>query len=389
MQSCDTWKGSLRLALIPFVVSRILILSVAFVVHCAGLSVSGADRDWVLRHPLLAPSQSCALSTLKDFLSHGDAAWFRSIAEKGYAAEPFSNTEQKNWAFFPVQPLLLRVLGTFGIDPNIAGIVTSHVLFFAALFLLAELGRTRGMNESARTRALWFLSLFPFSYFLSGSMSEAPFLALSLGTFLALERGAFGYAMIAYSLLVLTRFTGILLLPAIALEAVMNRGALTSRRNPFLLALAGSLPLICFGWFCFHLYQLTGEPFAFYKIQAAWRNGATFSELLHELEAVLLDWNFVTLNALCALLSLGAALVLARSRRYADALICLIPIAAGLSSGTVLSLGRFTAIQFPIFLLLAHKTAHPQVERGLLATSALLLGVLTAGAALHITACLT
>jgi len=387
----DFFRRNIRFVLAPFLVSRALVLAAAIFAHCTAVQPSGEEAGRILRHPLFEASFSCAKEGMRTFLSRGDAGWYASIAESGYTQERFSASAQKNWAFFPLHPISLSFFRFLGFDSNAAGIISSHLWFFGGLLCLAELARRRGWDDSSISRTAWYLCLFPFSHFLSGSMTEAPFFALSAGGLLAFETGAFKRGAAVYALLCVTRLTGILLAPAFAIAAYQGwkRSSPASSKESLWRVLSLLLPVISFGSFALHLHGRTGDPLAFYNIQSTWRETRPLTNIFQELNAVVLDWNPVWLNFLAVLLAFSAGAILAKRRLWIDALICVIPVAASLSSGTLISIGRYTAVQFPIFLLLGAGLRRPEIERTVLAICALLLTIMSAGAALHITACLT
>jgi hypothetical protein len=68
-------------------------------------------------------------------------------------------------------------------------------------------------------RAAWFLLIFPTAYFLHIGYTEALFMALVLGSFLAARTERWWLAGILGGLAALTRINGLILIPALAAEA--------------------------------------------------------------------------------------------------------------------------------------------------------------------------
>jgi hypothetical protein len=116
----------------------------------------------------------------------GDSGWYHGIAELGYSYTP---GQQSTIAFFPVYPLLVRVLGEIlgGDFSTAAGLVTL-VCAAGAVMLFADWVRSRVPPRTAVV-AVAVLLFYPYSFFLYGSgYSDASFLLTALGSFALLER---------------------------------------------------------------------------------------------------------------------------------------------------------------------------------------------------------
>jgi hypothetical protein len=137
-----------------------------------------------------------------------DSNWYVDIAQHGYRHESVEP------AFFPLYPLLMRGLGEVVGSVVVAGVAISLVAFFVALVLLHRLTELELGPEVAR-RAPLLLALFPTSLFFSAVYTEALFLALELGAFVAARRGRWALAGALGGLGAATRNTGWLLAPVL------------------------------------------------------------------------------------------------------------------------------------------------------------------------------
>jgi hypothetical protein len=140
-----------------------------------------------------------------------DADIYARIAREGY---------DRLWLtrFFPLLPALEHALAPLtGGNPAIAGLLVSNAACLVAFALLRVLVE-REMGLEASRRALLYLAVFPTSFFFAAAYAEAPFLALALGTFLALRRGHWPVAGVCAALATLARPVGILLAVPIAIE---------------------------------------------------------------------------------------------------------------------------------------------------------------------------
>jgi hypothetical protein len=91
----------------------------------------------------------------------------------------------------------------------------------ASLFVAPLLYRLVRLEEgpAVAMRAAWFLLIFPTAYFLHIGYSEAVFLTLALGSFLAARTGRWWLAGALGGLAALTRVNGLVLIPALVAEA--------------------------------------------------------------------------------------------------------------------------------------------------------------------------
>ena len=143
-----------------------------------------------------------------------DALWFLRIATDGYRLHDGSA------AFFPLYPLVIR-WGSFLLfgHPLAAAIVVSNAAFLGALVVLYFLTASE-LSEDAARKAVLYLAVFPTSFFFLAPYSESLFLLLSVTAFWGARRRKWPLAAAAGALAALTRNLGILLAPALAIEAV-------------------------------------------------------------------------------------------------------------------------------------------------------------------------
>ena len=200
-------------------------------------------------------------------LSQNDSGWYLGIASDGYERRPFEPTHQANWAFFPLTPILWRLLGANSHFP-FAAVLASNLLFGCGLYFLVLLMREYGFSYEVCERAVAAICFFPTSYFFSLPLSESLFFFLSVGAFLASVRRQWPLMAIATLGACVTRFAGIFLVIAIGLHMWERRHQLPLRAW---IALAASpLGLFAFMW---HLHDVCGNALAFIDIQQAWGRG--------------------------------------------------------------------------------------------------------------------
>jgi hypothetical protein len=157
-----------------------------------------------------------------------DAQWYLRIASQGYRDDDGSG------AFFPLYPLLTRVVGVLtGGHWLLAAYLVSNLAVLVALVLLFRLTALE-MSEAHARRVVVYACVFPTGFFLFAPYTESLFLALSVGCLYAARRRVWWLAAVLGVLAAATRSPGFLLAPALLVEAVLQR-----RDDPSLRRLAG------------------------------------------------------------------------------------------------------------------------------------------------------
>lgn len=142
--------------------------------------------------------------------SRWDTKWYVGIAEHGYH---WSLDGKPATAFFPLYPLLLRLASSL-LPTMAAGIVLSSLAFAGALFYLHGLMRLEWGREAA-DRSVWLLALFPTAFFTFAPYTEALFLLAAAGALYHLRRHEIVPAGLMIAVALLTRSTGVALIPAL------------------------------------------------------------------------------------------------------------------------------------------------------------------------------
>ena len=317
-------------------------------------------------------------------LARWDSGWYINLAEAGYGEPPTRVGQETNHAFFPLYPGLVRlIVRATAIETSLAGNLISAAALLAALLLFAEWTR-RHFGESRVVPAVLVLLLFPTSFFFAAVYTEALLLALSLAAVEAFERRRPVLGAIAGFFAGLTRISGLVLAPYLALVAHRTRRGAGGSRARALgdAALAAASPLAGFGFFCLYFWRRFSDPLLFLKAQHNW-SGQSKSIL----DGPSLIWQGVvedfqqgrifgdaharTLEGVYLLFFLVLAAVLLRQRRSAEALYVALTVAIVFTSGTFESAGRYVLPAFPAFAALAGLEKRRGLFMSLLALSAL------------------
>lgn len=324
-----------------------------------------------------------------------DGFHFAAIAQHGYV--PSWRT-----AFWPLFPLAMHLLGPiFGGDYGLAGMAIANAAFFAALVLLRGLGE-RELGAAAARRAIRYLALFPTAFYFFAPYSEALFLALSIGTFVALRQRRWWLAGVLAGAATLTRSAGVLLLLPFAVEFARALGVSyvagsvrLRRAQPGELAVArwwqGAWALLIPGavaLYSGYLYLRFGDALAYAHAQAYWGRslqwpwttfflgigGLGHTSSASGFGATHLLLNLAALLAFVALALLALRVLPLSYGLYALALVVYVSIFPARNPvAAVQGEGRLVLMLFPVFLALGHWGRRTRLHEALLLASPALL----------------
>jgi hypothetical protein len=260
---------ALRAAWTPFWKTRVAVALVAVLAALAlgpardGLAERNAAAfdDPSLTHPL-----GGAADDLVAPLARWDAVWYLRIADSGYGES------QARVAFFPVYPLLVRAVGELGGGSPGARLIAAYLIslaaFLGALVLLYRLASLE-LGRQLAGPAVLLLAVFPASLYFGAPYSESVFLLASVGAFYAARTGRWAWAGAAAGAAATTRSAGILLLVPLVILWWAQGGAPAARRRVRDLAWLALAPA-CLGAYALHLSFVQGDPLAFLDVQEAW-----------------------------------------------------------------------------------------------------------------------
>jgi hypothetical protein len=296
-----------------------------------------------------------------------DSEWYLGIARDGYAYKGVG--ELSNIVFFPVYPLLMRAVAyVFGGNVALAGWLISLACLAAGAVVLAHLVREFHPKLDADEVVLMLLA-FPTAIFFNAVYTEAFFFAVSVAAIYLARRRAWGWAAAFACVAALTRVTGVLLFLPLAIEAWLEWRE-TGRWRRAWLALA-AIPAAAASFFAYHWLRF-GDPLLFFKIEKTWGrsftlNGEHFLAFTGAAQANL------GLDVFFAVLALAAVVVIWRRVRPSYAVYALASLLLPIASGTLMSIGRYALVLFPIPMAFA--TLPPTARRAWLLLSAMLLGL--------------
>jgi hypothetical protein len=325
------------------------------------------------------PGFSVSDDPLANLPARYDAGWYAGIAIDGYSWD-HSFQRQRNIAFFPAYPMLMRPVGAvFGMDDRLVshdrrmlrglwgGVVISLAAFLWALWYLVRLGRDL-VGPEAAVSAAFLLGAYPFALFFSAPYTESLYLLSAVGAFYHFRRTEWIAASMWGLLLGLTRPNGCFASVPLAIVAWQQMGGVrvfaTPRRWQLMAVrlLVAAMPGIGMLLFTAYLYHLTGVWFAWARSHEAW--GRTYQGLAQfetafqwirddSLLTIISNVPYNSLNTIAVLFGLVLTYPVFRRLGAAWGVFVVINLVPPLFAGGVLSMGRLTATLFPLFLALA------------------------------------
>ena len=198
-----------------------------------------------------------------------DSFQYLGIAENGYAfAKPFDPHYYSNVGFFPLYPMLMRLVDLLTQNLPLAGIMLAIICLFVAAHYLYKLVLLHA-DEKTALRSILFLFVFPTSFILSSVYAESLFLCLSLMSIYYAKKGKWLWAGLFGAFLVLTKIFGLLILIPLGLIYLSDREFNIRKIKADILWLL-LIPLSLGGLLLFY-YKLTGDALAYFHIQSnAW-----------------------------------------------------------------------------------------------------------------------
>jgi mannosyltransferase PIG-V len=309
-----------------------------------------------------------------------DAGWYGDLALDGYDRGANFGS-QRNTAFFPALPLLMRPVGAaFGAYAAgvpreramarmlWAGVAISMAGFVMAVYYLVRLGSDLIGAERAVGAALLFAT-YPFAVFYSAPYTESLYAASAVGAVFHFRRTELPLAALWGAVAGLSRPNGCLLSVPLAL---LGAGQLVARlrekstseswRTVALRFGVAAVPGLAMLGFTAYLRSQTGVWFAWARSHEAWGRdlagpgsiAAGYALLRDEgLARVVVLEPYDAMNTAAALFALAMLWPVFRRLGLALAVFVAINLAPAVLSGGALSVGRVTSTLFPIFLALA------------------------------------
>lgn len=188
-----------------------------------------------------------------------DSINYQKLAEFGYLA---TDEMRPRLVFYPLYPWTIRFFTFVTHDYLVSAFIISTIASLAMAIVFYRLVSLEHTPQIAE-RAVWFLFIFPTSYFLHIGYTESLFLLLAISSVLAARRQLWLLAGVLGALTCLTRVNGLVLIPALFVEA--GHQYWTGRRWQWQWLSVGIIAL-GFGGYLLLNHHVTGDFFAFSAI---------------------------------------------------------------------------------------------------------------------------
>ena len=323
------------------------------------------------------------------------AVWGRWDAEHyiGIATNGYAGTEM---AFFPLYPLLIRLIGALTGNHLVAGLLISSTAGFYGLLFFYKLVEHQYDRHVAH-RAAFYVSIFPTAVFFSAVYSESLFFALTVSSFYYIRERKWVTAGAIGFFAALTRVEGVLLAVPFLIEwltmvlsaAPSPRAALSAAFKAPITAIvrpAIGLVLVPLGLATYmaYLWILRGDPFYFSTVQRHWNRhlAPPWQSVAHALTLIghtaipQVAVNNVLEVAFTALM-VGTLIAGFRRVRPSYSVYMALSILVPMSTSSLMSMPRFALVLFPMFVMFALWGARPSANNAIVAFSLPILGLYT------------
>lgn len=302
-----------------------------------------------------------------------DAVHYLDIATQGY--------QGTDMAFFPLYPLLIRIVGALAGNHLIAGLLISNASFFFGLLFLYKL-LEREYDRAVARRAIFYVSIFPTSVYFTAVYSESLFFMLTVASFYYMRSRSWWIAGIFGFFAALTRVEGVLLVVPFLIEWWSAERRMGFRALVDLAA--GALIPLGLAIYMAYLWVLRADPLYFSHVQIHWNRhlappwmsiGNAFWKLTHAIGPQLVANQ--SLEIAFTLLMIAVLVGGWRSLRPSYIAYMALSILVPMSTSNLMSMPRFALVLFPMFAILARWGERPWVNNVILAFSLPLLGLFT------------
>jgi Gpi18-like mannosyltransferase len=304
-----------------------------------------------------------------NMFDHWDGPHYLYLAQYGYT----NQGDPANFiVFFPLYPLLVRLLTVDFNFVNLSGLIVSNVASIVAVIYLFKLVKL-DYTDSVAKKAVLFLCVFPTAYFMSAPFTEALFLVLVIASLYYARNANWALAGFLGCLSALTRIGGLVLVPALLVEYFHQRGwKFKASDYKILFSL---LPAVGFMVYLGINYVVMGDFLSFLTVQRE-----HFHETFGPINGLKGAWNWPSYNvypdsitigyAEIIFAAFGLAMVLAALKlklRPSYQVYMLFTWAVTVSTSFWISVPRYVLAMFPLFIVLALVSSKKPVMFAILA----------------------
>jgi hypothetical protein len=290
-----------------------------------------------------APPATTGWHNAIDGTERQDAVWYLRLADRGWS------DDDPSAAFFPLYPLTVRIVSwVLPGDDLFAAILVSNAAFLGALLALFALTAEAFGTRIAR-RTIVVTAIFPTAFFFLAPYTESLFLFLTVLAFREARHDRWSGVAVVGALAALTRSAGILLVPALAFDALRGAGgrALVARLTG--VAAIAIAPLAWFAWWG----VAHGNWLAPLDAQRLWQRELhpPWATLAHALGLAVEFRSYWLLDVVIVSLAIGGLALAVPALRASEiaygGLSLLLPLLDPFWDRPLLSAPRFVVVVFP------------------------------------------
>lgn len=383
---------------------ELLLIFCIFVLWRGTLFVIGANASALLPYQPSFPHAEAVLAKFKQPLwfyswANFDGVHYLTIAEHGYKG--FGLVQ----AFFPVYPMLIKLVSYDEHQLLVGGLLISNLSFLAVLFVFFSLVKKTFSSEVAWRSLILFL-VFPTSFFAVALYNESLFLLFVLLSFYAVHYKKWFWAGILGGFASATRVVGIFVMTSLMLGLLATnleknnfskneKATLLSsipnsfrfifeQRKAFIFLSLGTFGLL---GYMTYLWFVFGDPLYFLHLQSEFGSGReehlvllpqTLWRAVKIIFTVPFDLRFITYFQEIILTGLVLVILCFGFKKkfampYAWLFYAVLVILLPTTTGTLTSMPRYVLVAFPFFVILAQMQLPKYVWYSLYFVSAALL----------------
>jgi len=286
-----------------------------------------------------------------------DSNWYLQIAKEGYDNLTYIDNEYRSLVvFFPLYPMLIRIFSFGFFNPKIIGFIISNVALVFASVYLYKLTKLEFKDKSLAIKSVFFMLIFPVSFFFSIFYTEGLFLALAISCFYYARKKQWLIASFLGFFLSLTRSIGFLIFIPMLMEYLdLDFNAFKVKKEKvkkdilyLLLVPAGLIAYeIC-------LWIKSKDPFVYFKAEAGWgrKLAPIFDTFYIELAKHHYYYQWIAVFTVIFVLLLIVHIYFSELR-LSYTIYSLILFVLPISTTLAASIPRYCSVIFPIYISMA------------------------------------
>jgi len=282
-----------------------------------------------------------------DMHNRWDSFWYLDIVQNGYYLK--TDNTLSNVAFFPLYPALIKIVGTILLGNFVlAGwLLSMGFLLLACAYFYKFLQEFH--PEVDPELPIMLMLVFPTAFFFNIVYTESMFLFLTLATFFYAFKKQFWLAGVVAFFGAMTHSNGIFLaLPIVwkIWETYGWRSTFSTKIIPVLFPVIATAGFFAYSAVKFH------DLFLFFNLESAWGRSfrINWDHFIFFSHPAIVNFSIDLFFTILIVTVIG---LVWKKLSPLYAVFMSLTVLAALTSGTLMSIGRYSLVLFPMFILLA------------------------------------